>query len=136
MMPLDAAKLDATSHIDHCDNASHHPMARLLSSSRLLLGDRNGRIGTVAHHVDIVRLYDELGIRIRFLFRHDLTKLRIVVRRIEALVPLLLGGIAANVNERVLGGVKFQFGVAGNWSVSLRYFSFEVGTGGKTLACG
>ena len=68
-----------------------------------LFRDRDGRIGAVRHHVDIVRLYDELGIRVRLRFRHDLTKFRIVVRRIEALVSLLLGRIAANVNERVLG---------------------------------
>src|SRR5205823_6590311 len=72
-------------------------------SSWLLFGDGNRRIGAVRRHVDIVRLYDELSCRVRLLLGYDLAKLRVVVRCVEAFVPLRFRGIAPNVNECVLG---------------------------------
>src|SRR6516165_1361667 len=74
-------------------------------------GERDRRVTAVRRHIDIVHLRDELGCRIGLGLRHHLGKLGIFAPGLEALVPFLLGRIAPNIDERVLGAYA-QFGIA------------------------
>src|ERR1700704_2140989 len=68
-------------------------------------------MGTVRHHIDVVRLDDELGGGIALRLPHHFIEFGVVAPGLEALVALLLGGIAPDIDKRILGA-DAQFGVA------------------------
>src|ERR1700736_3109775 len=65
--------------------------------------DLDRAVVAVRYHVDVMRLDDEPRLRVPLLFCHDFGKLRIVVSSFQPLIPLRLGRVPPNVDERVLG---------------------------------
>ena len=74
-----------------------------LCFSELLLVQHDRRVRAVRDHVNVVRLDDELGVRVLLLLRHNLSELGVLASRFQALVPLFLRGIAPNIDEGVFG---------------------------------
>src|SRR5437879_2274125 len=90
------------------------PPERWALLSGLLPNDRDRRVCAVRHHVDIMCFNDELGGWVLLLLRYNLTKLGVIVGRLEAFVTLLSRRIAPHVNERILAA-DAQFRVALLW---------------------
>src|SRR5207248_682939 len=61
--------------------------------------------------VNVARLYDELGRRVRLRLPHHFIEFRVVATRLEALVPLFFGRIAPDIDESVFS-TDAQFGIA------------------------
>jgi hypothetical protein len=79
--------------------------------TRILLGESDRRVRAVGRHVDVLHLYDESGFGGRLRFDDHLCTFGIIGHGLAALVPLLFGGVAQQIDERVLS-VDAQFGVA------------------------
>lgn len=71
------------------------------SVALLLFGDGDGGICPVGRHVDVVRLHDQLRLRVGFLPGHHFGKFGIIVGGIEAPVAFRFRRIAADIDEGI-----------------------------------
>ena len=91
----------ATAEIIQSDPNARFSGVSSLPTGFNLLGDRDRGVGTIWHHVDVVRLHDQLGLRVGFLCGHHFSEFGIIVGRVEATVAFLFRWITANINEGI-----------------------------------